>query len=411
MISVDEARQIILDSIPENNNIETTGFSDCHGRILAEDILSGLNVPQIDNSAMDGYSVISSDTGGATPEKPVILKIAGEVQAGGTNPAGPLKKGYAIRIMTGAHIPQDADAVIPFEDTEESADHVKIFKLVQKSENIRFTGEDITSGERILLKGTCIESAHIGLIASINRTEISVFKKPEVSIISTGDEIVEPGSTEIYGKTVNSNSYVLINEVKQAGGNPTYFGIARDRIDDIKKLIETSLSGDIVICTGGVSMGRYDFTPEVLKSLGADIIVHSVAIKPGKPLLFARLKNKFFFGLPGNPVSVMVSYIEFVLPALLKMSGAINHEKPVVKAVLKESIRKQPGRRHFIRGIFTITEGIFNVVTTGNQRSDIMNSMAAANCLIIIPEDVSIVEKDSIVDIQLIKHREINVTG
>lgn len=411
MISVDEARHIILNSIPENNNIETTGFCDCHGRILARDIVSDLNVPQLDNSAMDGYSVISSETGDAAPEKPVFLKIAGEIQAGGANSAEPLQKGCAIRIMTGAHIPRGADAVIPFEDTEESADHVKIFKPVKKSENIRFAGEDITAGERILLKGTRIESAHIGLIASINLTEISVFKKPEVSIISTGDEIVEPGSTDVFGKTVNSNSYVLINEVRQAGGNPTYFGIARDRFDDIKKRIEAALSGDIVICTGGVSMGRYDFTPDVLKSLGAEIIVHKVAIKPGKPVLFGRIKNKLFFGLPGNPVSVMVSFIEFVLPALLKMSGAINHEKPVVKAVLKEPIRKQLGRRHFIRGIFTINNGIFNVVTTGNQRSDIMNSMAAANCLIIIPEDVSIAEKDSIVDIQLIRHGEINVTG
>ncbi len=158
-------------------------------------------------------------------------------------------------------------------------------------------------------------------------------------------------------------------------------------------------------------MGRYDFIPDVLKSLGAEIIVHRIAIKPGKPVLFSKVQNKLFFGLPGNPVSVMISFIEFVRPAILKMSGAMQYNKPVVKAVLKETIHKQAGRRHFIRGIFSIPDGVFNVSTTGNQRSDIMNSMAAANCLIIIPEDVETVEKNSIVDIQLIKHGEISVAG
>ncbi len=210
MISVDEALKIILNSIPAKQDAETIDFSDSYGRILAQDIISELNVPQIDNSAMDGYALISRDIQGSTPEKPVILKIAGEVQAGGNNFSYRLTSGNAIRIMTGAHIPHGADAVIPFEDTEESGELVKIFKPVNKSENIRFAGEDITAGDRILLKGTCIESSHIGLIASINRTEVSVFKKPEISIISTGDEIIEPGSAEIYGKTVNSNSYVLI---------------------------------------------------------------------------------------------------------------------------------------------------------------------------------------------------------
>ena len=411
MISVDEALKTILNSIPAKQDTETIGFSDSSGRILAKDIISELNVPQIDNSAMDGYALISRDIQGATPEKPVILKIAGEVQAGGNNVSPPLTSGNAIRIMTGAHIPQGADAVIPFEDTEESGEQVKIFKSVNKSENIRFAGEDITAGGRILIKGTYIESSHIGLIASINRTEVSVFRKPEVSIISTGDEIIEPGSAEIYGKTVNSNSYVLINEVKQTGGNPSYFGITKDRFDEIKITIEKALTGDIVICTGGVSMGRYDFIPDVLKSLGAEIIVHRIAIKPGKPILFSKVQNKLFFGLPGNPVSVMVSFIEFVRPAILKMSGAIQYKKPVVKAVLKETIHKQAGRRHFIRGIFSIADGVFHVSTTGKQRSDIMNSMAAANCLIIIPEDIETVEKNSIVDIQLIKHGEISVTG
>lgn len=411
MISVDDALNLILGSVPEIKETERMFFSESFDRILAEDIISVLNVPQTDNSAMDGYALISHDVQYATREKPVILKITGEVQAGGKNEVQPLFSGKAIRIMTGAHIPEGADAVIPFEDTEESGDSVKIFNSVGKSENIRFAGDDISAGSTVSIKGTYIESSHIGLFASINRTEVSVFKKPEVSIISTGDELIEPGASDVYNKIVNSNAYVLMNEVKKTGGNPSYFGIARDRFDEIKTTIEKALAGDIVICTGGVSMGRYDFIPDVLKSMGAEIIVHRIAIKPGKPLLFSRIGNKLFFGLPGNPVSVMVSFIEFVRPAILKMSGAIQLQKPVVKAVLKEAIHKQPGRRHFIRGIFSIDNGVFNVLTTGNQRSDIINSMAAANCLIIIPEETETLEKNSIVDIQLIRHGEISVSG
>lgn len=411
MINVDEARRIILSSISVMNETETVKFSECSGRILAQDIISSLNVPQINNSAMDGYAVISLDTGEASQQNPAILDVAGEVQAGSSVKLQPLERGKAVRIMTGAHVPDGADAVIPFEDTAEENAKVKIFIPVNKSENIRFAGEDITAGKVVLAKGTIIDSYNIGQIASINQTEVQVFRKPAVSIISTGDEIIEPGSPDVYGKTVNSNSYVLINEVKKAGGDPSYFGIAKDRFDDVKKLIEKALTGDIVICTGGVSMGRYDFIPDVLKSMGAEIIVHRIAMKPGKPVLFGRINNKLIFGLPGNPVSVMVSFIEFVRPSILKMSGATLYDKPVVKAILKENIRKQAGRRHFIRGIFTIIDGVFYVSTTGNQRSDIISSMAAANCLIIIPENIEVAEKNSLVDIQLIMHGEISDAG
>ena len=409
MISVDEAQKIILKLTPVKNDIENIHFSDSYGRILARNLISEFNIPHVNNSAMDGYAVISGDVQNASFNKPVILEITDEVQAGGKNIPFPLNNGQAIRIMTGSHIPEGADAVIPFEDTEETGNIVRIFKPVKKSENIRYAGQDVTEGSMVLAKGTYIESSHIGLIASINRTSVDVFKKPEVSIISTGDEIIEPGSDDFFGKTINSNSYVLISEVKKTGGNPAYYGIARDNFAEIRQTIEKALTGDIIICTGGVSMGRYDFIPEVLKSLGAEIIFHNIAIKPGKPLLFSMVNNKLIFGLPGNPVSTMVSFIEFVRPALLKMAGAIKSEKPVVKAVLKETIHKQAGRRHFIRGIFTIVDGVFTVVTTGNQRSDIINSMTAANCLIIIPEDLETVNMNSMVDIQLINHGEISV--
>ena len=411
MISADDALKIILSSISVKEEIETISFIESDGRVLAQDIIAGFNVPPADNSAMDGYAVISGDTEGSTASSPIELKIAGENRAGGTNHSQPLPHGYAVRIMTGAHIPQGADAVIPFEDTEETADRVKIFNAVKKTENIRFAGESFLTGDTVMVKGSKIESAHIALLASLNKTEVTVFKKPMVTIISSGDELTEPGPAAPGDKIINSNAYVLMNEIKNTGGIPSNAGIVKDSFEDLKKIIEKALSGDMVVCTGGVSMGRYDLIPDVLKSLGAEILFHNISVKPGKPLLFSRIGKCFFFGLPGNPVSTMVSFIEFVRPAILKMSGSLLYQKPVVKAVLKEKIHKQAGRKHFIRGRFTIVDGLFNVVTTGNQRSDMINSLRDANCLIIIPEEVETVEKNTVVDIQLIKHGEIDAAG
>lgn len=408
MISVEKAKEIILTKTKVITEIENVHFTESYKRILARGIISGRNIPELDNSSMDGYALISGDTINATKDNPVILNIISEIQAGADSTYPALSPGNAIRIMTGAHMPAGADAVVPFEDTEESGHFVKVFRPVSRFEYIRFAGEDVTAGKTVLHPGLCIDSVHIGQIASVNLTEVSVYKKPQVSIISTGNEILEPGSAGIFGKTINSNAYVIMNEVKKYGGNPKYIGLARDTHDNIKMLIESALSGDIIISSGGVSMGRYDFIPDVLKSLGAEIIIHTIAMKPGKPVLFAKIKDKLFFGLPGNPVSAMVAFMEFVRPSLLKMSGALHKEKPIVKAILEETINKNRGRKYFIRGIFRIKDGNFYVVSTGSQGSGILRSMAEANCLIILPEEIEVAEKNSFVDIQLINHGEIS---
>ncbi len=407
MISVNNALEIILGSTRTIESFETSDIFNLTGRILYNNIVSGIDVPQRDNSAMDGYAVIFEEAANASEGNPVILSVTSEVQAGGEYTGSALKKGEAVRIMTGANIPEGADAVIPFEDTEEIEGKVKLFKSLSQNENIRFRGEDIRKGDIVLRKGIRIDSAQAGLIASMNINRVDVYKKPEVAVISTGDEIVELGSSNPSGKTVNSNAYTICSEVRKYGGEPVYLGIVKDNIIETTEKIEDAMKSDIIITSGGVSMGKYDFIPDVMRNLGVDIKIQKVLMKPGKPVVFGHIGSKLFFGLPGNPVSVMVSFMQFVRPALLKMSGAEKIEKPVIGAKLTEKIRKKPGRKHFVRGVYTIINNQFHVKTTGDQGSGILRSMSEANCLIMLPEEQGDAVPGDVVDIQLIDHGEI----
>lgn len=406
MLSVDKALEIILSSTVVKEQSEKTDIFNCTGRTLFNDVQAEFNVPSKDNSAMDGYAVLTEDICSACTETPVSLKIIDEVQAGYEFKGDKLQSGNAIRIMTGAPVPEGADSVIPFEETEEAGDMVKIFKSTIKHENIRFAGEDIKIGTTVLYKGTRIDSAETGLLSSMNLKEVPVYVKPKVAIISTGDELAEPGSVHT-GKIINSNAYVLYSEVKKYGGDPFYEGIVKDNYDEVKKMFLKLMDNDIIISSGGVSMGRYDFIPDVLKEIGIDIKIQKVLMKPGKPVIFGTIGEKLFFGLPGNPVSVMVSFMQFVRPAILKMSGNHKITKPMLQAELKEEITKKKGRKHFIRGIFTIENGKLYVSTTGPQGSGILTSMSSANCLIIVPEETDIVKKGELAEIQLTGHSEV----
>jgi len=240
----------------------------------------------------------------------------------------------------------------------------------------------------------------------MNLNKIEVYKKPKIGIISTGDELEEPGHANS-GKIINSNAYVLYSEIKKYGGEPVYGGIVKDKYDDVKNIFLKMMDNDIIISSGGVSMGRYDFIPDVLKDLGIDLKIKKVLMKPGKPIVFGTIGKKIFFGLPGNPVSVMVSFMQFVRPAILKMNGNDKIIKPILKASSTEEITKKKGRKHFIRGILHIENGNLFVSTTGPQGSGILSSMSSANCLIVIPEEIEIVKSGEFVDIQLTGHSEI----
>jgi molybdopterin molybdotransferase len=241
----------------------------------------------------------------------------------------------------------------------------------------------------------------------MNLGSVDVFKRPDVAIIATGDELVEIGKELKTGQIRNSNSYAIYSEVKKYNALPRYLGIAGDTVDETISKLSKALNSDIVITTGGVSMGKYDFVTEVLVKLGIDIIFEWIKMKPGRPCVFGKKENTLFFGLPGNPVSAMISFTQFVRPAILKKMGAKNIEKPVVHAIIREDIKKKTGRTNFIRGHFTIENGDFYVSTTGPQGSGILRSMSDANCLIILPMDVEKVKAGDKIFIQLINHEEI----
>jgi molybdopterin molybdotransferase len=406
-VSFDTAYRKILSAVTELES-ETISSRDAFGRILYQDIRSDVNIPPLDNSAMDGFALRWNDTIGATPDNPVSLSLCGEIQAGGDFSNIIVKSRSAARIMTGAPIPDGADSVIPVEETTEDTSQgiITVRKQLQLHENIRHAGEDIKAGQIVIKKGAKLRSAETGILASLNVGNVPVFKRPRVAILSTGDEIVEVGEALRPGQIRNSNAYTLFSEIQKYYGIPHYMGIARDSVSLTKELFSKALEFDIVLSTGGVSMGKYDLVKEVLVDLGVEISFETIKMKPGKPLIFGVKKNTLFFGLPGNPVSTMVSFLEFVRPALLKMCGARNLRKPEIIAVADNDIPKKRGRTEFLRGSFSITSGIIHVSTTGPQGSGILRSMSEANCLIVMNEDSIGCKKGDPVLIQLIDHEE-----
>ncbi len=406
MISVDKALAIVLDSIKETS-AEKVPFLESAGRILCQDIVSTLNIPPVDNSAMDGYAVTQESIRGASDEQPVVLPVQGEIQAGSLYSGKVLDGSFAVGIMTGAPVPPGADAVIPVEYTKEDGNNVKIFKSLNRGDNIRRKGEDIAQGQVVLKKGRTLRSADVGLLASLNITDVMVYRRPHVAIIPTGNELVEPGDEIKNGQIRNSNAYTLFAEISKCNAVPHYMGIARDDFEETREKFRKAFESDIVITTGGVSMGKYDFVKDVMADLNIDIKIEKLLMKPGKPFVFGIKSDKLFFGLPGNPVSTMVSFIQFVRPAIRKLMGARELQKPVVHATLQQDITKKTERRHFVRGYLTIQDEEFYVSTTGPQGSGILTSMSDANCLIILPEGRTVCRTGEKVSIQLIHHEEL----
>ncbi len=405
-VSIEEAQEIILHSVVPLKS-ETVSIMKASNRVLYEDIISEVMVPPLDDSAMDGYAIIAADTYGASRKSPVKLRIIGEIQAGDPGQGKEVSKGTAIRIMTGAPIPKGADSVIQFEDTDEEGGYVNLFREVVKHENYRFAGENIKRGDSVLQKGDRLNGADVGILASLNYTAVKVYKQPTVSIISTGDELADIGEEIQVGQIRNVNAYTLYSEVRKYNIAPDYLGIAKDTLKDTKEIFLRALESDVIISTGGVSMGKFDFVKDIYPDLGIDAKFEWVKVKPGRPCTFGTRGDKLIFGLPGNPVSTLTSFIQFVIPALLRLMGAKRTRKPVVSAFLEEEIKKKPGKVHLLRGYFTVRNNDFYVSTTGNQNSSVLRSMSDANCLIVIPEDVTRVRAGEKVAIQLIYHEEI----
>ncbi len=400
MITVDEALDKILSNI-HPLGFEKVSILESLGRVIGEDIRAGRNIPPFDNSAMDGYALISADVEKASSSHPVRLEVIEDLPAGAF-PTKKVKRGEAIRIMTGAPVPKGADTVIPIEETKKENESVLILKATAPGENIRRSGEDVKTGDRVISRDDMIRPAEVGMLASVGRSFVSVYQKPLVAILCTGDELVDVDGNLDEVKIISSNSYSLGAQVKDCGAMPLQLGIAKDRKEEIEEKFRQGIRADVVISSAGVSVGDYDFVKDVMKRLGMEMIFWKVAMRPGAPLAFGTIGGKPMFGLPGNPVSSMISFEQFVRPSLLKMMGHRKLFRPTVEAVLKEDVKKAAGKRYFIRGSVSFEKDQYFVTTTGEQGSGILRSMVKANGLIVIPEEQEKVRAGEKVKVQLL---------
>ncbi len=381
---------------------EKVGLLDALSRVLAEDIIAERDNPPWDNSAMDGFAVRYEDIKQAHAiTTPTVLNVIEDVPAG-KFPAKAVGKGEAIRIMTGAPIPKGADTVLKVEDTENTPTSVKVFKEEQKGANIRPQGEDVRKGDCIIPKGKAIRPAEAGMLAILAKSFVFVHQRPRVAILSTGDELADLDERFSDDKIINSNSYGIAADVQEAGGLPILLGIARDSPEELKAKIRQGLNADILVLSGGVSMGDYDFTKPVFQELGGEMNFWKLAIRPGQPVAFGKIGKTLAFGLPGNPVSSMVTFEQLVRPAMLKMCGNQVLARPVVQAIFQEKFSKRPDRRHFLRGILWMEKGMLMVRTTGSQGSGILTSMVKANGLIDIPVEVEKLKPGDVVNVQVL---------
>lgn len=384
MIPVEEARRLILSTVAPTPS-ETTPLLSALGSVLAETVHSPMAHPPFDNSSMDGYAVRAVDLAHASETTPVWLPVIGEVAAGCSEPptVGP---GEACRIMTGAILPPGADSVVMVEETREEDGRVRFTHPCQLGQSVRRSGEDLEMGACVLAAGTPLNAARVALLAGIGRAHVQTHRPPRVAIITTGDELVQPGEPLRPGQIYASNAYAIAGMVMEAGAVPVPIGVARDDRDETRRLIQAALECDVLITSGGVSMGRFDYVSEALAELG-EVHFDRVAQQPGKPLTYATLAGKPVFGLPGNPASTMVCFEYYVRPALLKMLGHGAVERRRVRAVLKENIRKPLGKTSFLRAIVEPGPEGYRAALTGSQSSGMMTSMAFANALLVVPAD------------------------
>ncbi|HLG12564.1 MAG TPA: gephyrin-like molybdotransferase Glp [Dehalococcoidia bacterium] len=416
MISVEEARGRILGAI-SRLPVEERALGEALGQVLAADAYSPITIPPLDNTSMDGYAVRAGDTRGASEDSPVMLRVIGEVAAGYIF-AGEVAPGDAVRIMTGAPVPRGADAIVPFEETDEppgrnfgsfakGRDNVGILKGAAPGANVRRAGEDVAGGSLVMRSGTELGAAQIGVLASLGLATVQVYRRPVVAIISTGDELLELGQPQSEGKIYDANSYSIAALVAEAGGTPKRLGISRDTVDDLTARIHEALRyADLLVTTAGVSRGDYDVVKDVLLREG-HVDFWTVRMRPGKPLAFGSFEAPDgrvvpHIGLPGNPVSSMVTFELFGRSTIFKMMGREGWERPVLRVIVEDRIVNPDGRRFLARGIVRQVEGRYVASLTGPQGSGILTSMALANALVVCPEDVPSLEPGDAADAMML---------
>lgn len=396
MISFQEAREKVL-SETKSLPAESCALSDLAGRILAQDVASSFDIPPRDNSAMDGFAVRCEDIRCL----PVLLEVIEDVPAGKVA-AKAIAKGQAIRIMTGAQIPDGADCVVPVECTETvSKTQVKILSGVSKGEHIRRRGEDVRAGEVLIKKGARLRPQEVGLIASLGMAEALVSRKPNVGIMSSGNEIVQPGGKLGPGQIYDANRFSVAAQARSLNAEVRDYGIVKDDLGKITATLERAAGEcDLILTSGGVSVGDYDLMKQALSKLGG-MNFWQVAQKPGKPMAFGHIKGKPVMGLPGNPVSSMVIFDQYVRPVLLKMQGATSIYREQLTAISDQEITKPEGRREFMRAAVEWRDGQYHARLTGPQGSGILTSMVRADGLLILPEKAVHIKPGDTVTVEL----------
>lgn len=390
-----------LDAILETISVlpaEEVAIVDALGRVLSQAVVADESLPPFANSSMDGYAVRSEDLVGATTGKPAHLMVAADIAAGAVS-SRRLGPGEAARIMTGAPMPEGADAVVPVEDTNEPwrdperplPDSVEIYRAVGAGDYVRHVGEDIRAGTEVMSAGHMLRPQEIGVLASLGIEQLSVVRRPKVAVLATGDELLPISEPLSPGKIRNSNGYAQVAQVMTMGAVPIPLGIARDVEDDVRDKLRQGLDAgaDLFVSSAGVSVGAYDVVKKVLEDAGK-IGFWRVRMRPGKPLAFGRYQGVPYLGLPGNPVSAMVSFERFARAAILKMAGHTIFERPQVDARVTEVIHSD-GRESYIRAVVLRGKGGYYGAPTGSQGSHVMTSLVKANALLIVPEGVKLV--------------------
>ena len=398
---VAKAREVIARFLSPVSTTERVHVRAALGRVLAADVISPLDVPAHDNSAMDGYAVRFADL---PREGQVTLTVAGTAFAGA--PFGDnLGPGTCVRIMTGGVVPAGADTIVMQEHVEAKNDRVTIGAGHRKGQNLRRAGEDLAVGQVALKRGIVLRPAEVGLISSLGLPEVSVYRRLRAAFFSTGDELVSLGTVPKQGQIFDSNRYTIHGMLTRLGCEVIDMGVVRDDPKLLEQAYgEAAAAADVVITSGGVSVGEADFVKELLNKMG-EVVFWKIAMKPGRPLAYGKIGHAHFFGLPGNPVSVMVTFYEFVRDALLKLAGCDPVPPlPMFKVPCTSALKKAPGRTEFQRGILTQdANGAWSVRVTGEQGSGILRSMSEANCFIILPTEQGNVAAGQLVDVQVME--------
>lgn len=403
MLSVDEAQSNILAAFGPLPPVEVP-LRAALDLTLAEDVILGCDLPPFANSAMDGYAVRAEDTALANVSAPTELCVSGQAAAG-HRPDAPVEFGCAVRIMTGAPIPEGADAVVRFEDIEEIAgvegiDRIVLRRAVPPGENIRHAGEDARQGQTVLSAGARIRPAEIALMAAIGRAAVPIHRRPRVGVLVTGDEVIEPGELPQAGQIWNSNGPMIEAQIRQCGGEPVALGVAKDTTDAVQAKLAALEQLDLLVTTGGVSVGDFDVVKDVLRSEGR-VDLWNIRIKPGKPLAFGMLGDTPLIGLPGNPVAASIAFTQFARPAILTMLGRTDVAIPEIQARVLDRIENRGGRRQYVRVRVDASPDGYVAHLAGGQGSAMLTSLARSNGLLVVPESCPVVEPGTTMTVQM----------